>query len=52
MSDYAINKVQRLLDEAMNPKGMQTNGPLYVRVEASLLARLLKLAALAQREGS
>ena len=48
MTDYAINKVRRLLDEAMNPKGMHTNGPTYVRIEASLVNRLLQLAEAAQ----
>jgi hypothetical protein len=44
---FLKDKVERLIHEATHPTGMHTNGPTYVRIEASQLAMLLRYAQLA-----
>jgi len=39
---YVARKIARDLYRAMHPVGMHTNGPTWVRVEASHLANLLE----------
>jgi hypothetical protein len=41
-ADYVPRKVARDLYRAMHPVGMHTNGPTYVRVEASHAMYLLR----------
>lgn len=41
---FVVEKVERLIHEALNPKGMHTNGPCYVQIEVTHLQRLLRAA--------
>lgn len=49
LPQFIIDKVERAIDDAKNPKGMHTNGPCRVQVEVSHLERLLFAARAAMQ---
>ncbi len=42
VAQFIIDKIERAIHDAKNPKGMRTNGPCYAQVEVTCLERLLR----------